>query len=260
MPLSSRRQGESLLLCCAQSNNLNGRSLRETDASGDNYGHVDVAVPSRLRRHVSSKLPLSSIRVAVKDNFDLEGTKTSLCSKSYLQTYPEKSQSAPCIQQILDLGASIIGKTKLCAFAQSEEPTEAIEYTSPWSARADGFQSSGGSSNGSGAAISAYDWLDITIGSDSKIHLACAFGIGIFTPFSNWKHTKTCTVEWLLCPATYFRSPFDGGICQLHQVRMISSFLLYCTHLDIGILTLRASWVVTYNSAAILPPYGMVIV
>ncbi|KAL8716106.1 MAG: hypothetical protein Q9220_000011 [cf. Caloplaca sp. 1 TL-2023] len=148
----------------------NARSSRETDTTGDNHGHVNVAVPSRLRRYIFSKLPLSGIRVAVKDNFDLKGTKTSLCSRSYLQTYPEKSQTAPCIQQILDLGASIVGKTRLCAFAQWEEATEAIEYTSPWSARADGFQSSGGSSNGSGAAIAAYDWLDIAIGSDSKIH------------------------------------------------------------------------------------------
>ena len=215
-----------MLLCCAQSNNLNSKSWREPDASGENHNHVDVAVPSRLRHQVSSKRPLSSIRIGVKDNFDLEGTKTSLCSKAYLQTYPEKSQSAPCIQKLLDLGASIVGKTKLCAFAQWEEPTEAIEYTSPWSARADGFQSSGGSSNGSGAAIAAYDWLDITIGSDSKIHLATATGIRVFTLFSNWKHTKTCTLEWLLCPATYFRNPFDRGICQLHQVCTVASYLL----------------------------------
>lgn len=111
---------------------------------------------------------MSGIRVAVKDNIDLKGAKTSLCSRSYLQTYPSKVKSAPCIERLLDLGAEIVGKTKLCAFAQWEEPTEAIEYSSPWSPRADGFQSSGGSSNGSGAAIAAYDWLDITIGSDSK--------------------------------------------------------------------------------------------
>lgn len=112
---------------------------------------------------------MSGLRVGVKDNFDLEDTKTSLCSRPYLQMYPKKTKSASCIQKLLDLGASIVGKTKLCAFAQWEEPTEAIEYTSPWSPRADGFQSSGGSSNGSGAAISAYEWLDITIGSDSKM-------------------------------------------------------------------------------------------
>ncbi|KAL8903055.1 MAG: hypothetical protein Q9207_004187 [Kuettlingeria erythrocarpa] len=126
------------------------RNPQRTELPGDNHGYVEVPVPSRLRSS-RSQLPLSCIRVGVKDNFDLR----------------EKSQSAPCIQRILDLGAFIVGKTKLCAFAQWEEPTEAIEYTSPWSARADGFQSSGGSSNGSGAAIAAYDWLDITIGSDT---------------------------------------------------------------------------------------------
>lgn len=110
---------------------------------GDNHGQIEVAVPSRLESHASSRLPLLGIRVAVKDNFDLEGTKTSLCSRPYLQTYPKKLESAPCIQKLVDLGACIVGKTKLCAFAQWEEPTEAIEYMSPWSPRADGFQSSG---------------------------------------------------------------------------------------------------------------------
>ena len=139
------------------------------DTSGDNHGQVTVAVPSRLGPHFLFKSPLSLIRVGVKDNFDLKGAKTSLCSRSYLQLYPEKDQSAPCMEKLIDLGVSIIGKTKLCAFAQWEEPTEAIEYTSPWNPRADGFQSSGGSSNGSGAAVAAYEWVDITIGSDSKL-------------------------------------------------------------------------------------------
>ena len=138
------------------------RKSPDFDDSGDNHGQIEIAVPSRLRSNASARLPMSGIRVAVKDNFDLEGTKTSLCSRAYLQTYPKKSKSAPCIQKLVDLGASIVGKTKLCSFAQWEEPTESIEYTSPWSPRADGFQSSGGSSNGSGAAI-------IAIGSDSKI-------------------------------------------------------------------------------------------
>ena len=148
---------------------MNDRTPQDIDGPDDNCGQVDIGVPSRLRVHNSSTLPLSNIRVGVKDNFDLEGTKTSLCSRSYLQTYPKKTKSAPCIQRLIDQGAFIVGKTKLCAFAQWEEPTEAIEYTSPWSPRADGFQSSGGSSNGSGAAVSAYEWLDIAIGSDSKI-------------------------------------------------------------------------------------------
>ena len=106
-----------------------------------------------------------------------------------MQLYPKKDKSAPCLQKLVDLGVSIIGKTKLCAFAQWEEPTEAIEYTSPWSPRADGFQSSGGSSNGSGAAVAAYEWMDITIGSDSKtkpVNTTCG---RVFIDNSNWEHT-----------------------------------------------------------------------
>ena len=125
----------------------------------------------------------------MKDNFDVKGFKTSLCSRSYLQLYPKKDKSAPCIQKLVDLGASIIGKTKLTAFGQWEEPTEAIEYTSPWSPRADGFQSSGGSSNGSGAAVAAYEWVDITIGSDSQpipVHATCN---QVLIDISDWEHT-----------------------------------------------------------------------
>lgn len=109
----------------------NHRKLRDFDASGDKYGHIDIAVPSRLRVRTSSRLPMSGLRVGVKGKFDLEGIKTSLCSRHYLQMYPKKTKSASCIPKLLDLGASIVGKTKLCAFAQWEEPTEAIEYTSP---------------------------------------------------------------------------------------------------------------------------------
>ena len=152
---------------CSSFANIEHRDPRPWHA-GDNNGQVTVAVPSRLGSHIPRKPPLSHVRVGVKDNFDLQGTRTSLCSRSYLQLYPEKDNSAPCLQKLLDLGASIIGKTKLCAFAQWEEPIEATEYISPWNPRADGFQSSGGSSNGSGAAVAAYKWVDITIGSDSK--------------------------------------------------------------------------------------------
>ena len=97
----------------------------------------------RVYAYASAESPLRGVRVAVKDNFDIEGTKTSLCSRPYLQMYPRKLKTAPCIQKLVDLGACIVGKTKLCAFAQWEEPTEAIEYMSPWNPRADGYQSSG---------------------------------------------------------------------------------------------------------------------
>lgn len=66
------------------------------------------------------------------------------------------------------MGAVIVGTTKLASFAATEEPVECVDYQAPWNPRADAYQSPAGSSSGSGAAIGAYDWLDIAIGSDSK--------------------------------------------------------------------------------------------
>ena len=111
---------------------------------------------------------MSGLRVAIKDNFDLQGSKTSLCSRAYYELHPPKTMTAPCIQQLERLGAVIVGKTKLTSFATWEEPTESIDYPAPWNPRADGFLTAGGSSNGSGAAIATYEWLDIAVGSDSK--------------------------------------------------------------------------------------------
>lgn len=117
----------------------------------------------------SPELPLASLRIAVKDNFHLKGLKTTLCNRAYYETYPPRSETAVCIQQLVNAGAILLGKTKLNSFGVWEEPTEYVDYQAPWNPRADGYQSPGGSSSGSGAVIGAYDWLDIAIGSDSKI-------------------------------------------------------------------------------------------
>lgn len=128
---------------------------------------LNVAVPSRLKVHRTPELPMAGIRVAVKDNLDVKGVKTSLSSRPYFETYGPRSKTAPCIQKLVNAGAIIVGKTKMTSFATWEEPTESIDYPAPWNPRADGYLSAGGSSNGSGAAIAAYDWLDIAIGSDT---------------------------------------------------------------------------------------------
>lgn len=127
-----------------------------------------VAVPSRLRFQSSSDQPLAGLRIAVKDNLDLKGLRTSLCNKAYYNLYPPRTDTAKCIQQLIDAGAVLLGKTKLNSFGCWEEPTEYIDYQAPWNPRGDGYQSPGGSSSGSGAAVAAYDWIDITIGTDSN--------------------------------------------------------------------------------------------
>lgn len=123
-----------------------------------------VAVPSRDK----GVGKLAGWRIAVKDNFALAGIRMTLGSKAYYQLYPPRDKNAACLDVLLREGAAIVGTTKLASFAATEEPIECIDYEAPWNPRGDGYQSPAGSSSGSGAAIAAYDWLDIGIGSDSK--------------------------------------------------------------------------------------------
>lgn len=114
----SQLPGKHKLIYVIRSINSNDRNVPGVDESGDNYGQIDIAVSSKLKSRASLRLLMSGIRVAVKDNFDVKGMKTLLCSRPNLQTYPGKDKSATCIQRLVDLGAEIVGKTKLCAFAQ----------------------------------------------------------------------------------------------------------------------------------------------
>ena len=62
-----------------------------------------------------------------------------------------------------------MGKVKTTQFADSEWPTcDWVEYHAPFNPRADGYQTTSGSSAGSAAAVAAYDWLDFALGTDSK--------------------------------------------------------------------------------------------
>ncbi|KAI1150033.1 amidase [Nemania diffusa] len=127
-----------------------------------------VIVPSRCYFNPSPSRPLDGVRIGVKDNIDIEGHKTTLNNRSWQQLYPPAAQHADCVKRLIDAGAIIVGKLKLQAMIMREEPVEAVEFMSPFNPRCDGYQVPSGSSNGSAAAIGAYDWLDFTLGSDTN--------------------------------------------------------------------------------------------
>lgn len=131
-------------------------------------GGPTIPVPSRLQSYDTGPHGLAGMRVAVKDNFNIDGIKTSLCNNAYNSFYPAAKSTAVCIQKLLDRGAVVIGKTKLSSFAATEEPIQCIDWPAPWNPRADEYQSPAGSSSGSAAAIAAYEWLDVAIGSDTS--------------------------------------------------------------------------------------------
>ena len=135
---------------------------------GGNYVQsLSIAVPSRLRDMTSTR-PLAGLRVAVKDIFQIEGVRTSICNRAYYDLYPPAVRTAGCIEILRQLGARVVGTTKLASFAATEEPIECVDFQAPWNPRADGYQSPAGSSSGSGVAVASYPWLDVAIGSDSK--------------------------------------------------------------------------------------------
>ena len=127
-----------------------------------------IIVPSRLSSTKINAGPLAGLRFAVKDLFHINGLKTSGGSRSYYQSYGYQNYTTETVQLTLDAGASLIGKTKTIAFALGA-PRNGMEvdYPDPWSSRGDGYQNTGGSSSGSGAAVTAYDWVDFAIGSDT---------------------------------------------------------------------------------------------
>ncbi|KAM7205138.1 amidase [Naviculisporaceae sp. PSN 640] len=127
-----------------------------------------VVVPSRCYFKPSPSQPLHGARIAVKDNIDIAGHKTTLCNRAWIDLYPPKTKHAACVQTVLDAGAVIVGKVKLQAMIMREEPLECVEFTAPFNPRADGYQVPSGSSHASAASIGAYDWLDFTFGSDTN--------------------------------------------------------------------------------------------
>lgn len=104
----------------------------------------------------------------MKDIFLIKGIRTSLCNRAYYELYPPATKTAGCIEILHQLGARIVGTTKLASFAATEEPIECVDFQAPWNPRADGYQSPAGSSSGSGVAVASYSWVDVAIGSDSK--------------------------------------------------------------------------------------------
>lgn len=112
--------------------------------------------------------PLLGVRIAGKDIFDIEGFKTSLCNRAWIEYHAPKSETAPCLKRLQDLGAIIVGKTHLNAMVVREESMECVEFLAPFNPRGDGYQTPSGSSTGSCVALAAYPWIDFTLGSDSQ--------------------------------------------------------------------------------------------
>jgi aspartyl-tRNA(Asn)/glutamyl-tRNA(Gln) amidotransferase subunit A len=105
--------------------------------------------------------PLHGIPIALKDNIDTAGTLTTAGSGVFKDRVP--TENAPVVTRLMDAGAIIIGKTNLHEFAFGGGD---VSYfgppRNPWNLA----HNTGGSSSGSGAAMSA-DLCYAALGTDT---------------------------------------------------------------------------------------------
>ncbi|KAK0609894.1 amidase signature domain-containing protein [Bombardia bombarda] len=150
----------------------NNGTFRSLDASayGEEYpSTLTIAVPSRLYFTPTKAKPYAGLRLAIKDIIDLKGLKTGGSSRAYTALYGPRTTSAETVQRLVDLGFVIVGKVKTTQFADSEWPTsDWVDYHAPFNPRGDGYLTTSGSSAGSAAAVAAYDWLDFSLGTDTR--------------------------------------------------------------------------------------------
>jgi Asp-tRNA(Asn)/Glu-tRNA(Gln) amidotransferase A subunit family amidase len=104
----------------------------------------------------------------VKDIFHVKGMKTSGGSRAYYQSYGPQNYTTQVVQKCFDGGAEMIGKTRSVGFAlSSPQNGREVDLLDPWNSRGDGYQTTDASSSGSGVAMTAYDWMDFALGSDT---------------------------------------------------------------------------------------------
>ena len=133
------------------------------------------------------------MRIGVKDIMDVRGLKTTASSREYTKLHGVRDKTATAVQQLLDLGAIVVGKTRTTQFADSEWATcDYVDYHAPFNPRGDGYQTPSGSSSGSAAATAAYDWLDAATGTDGR---SCALRVmALWSDFiyRSWQSSCTC--------------------------------------------------------------------
>jgi hypothetical protein len=139
---------------------------------------------------------LKGIRVIVKDNYHIHGTRTSLGNRAYYETYQVQNATADVVCRLLEAGTHIVGKAHMSSFAMMEHPMQSVDYQAPFNPRGDGYLITGGSSGGSAAAVASYDWIDLAICSDSKcLYLSKILAIRL-THTSYGKCANTGSSDW----------------------------------------------------------------
>ena len=80
-----------------------------------------------------------------------------MTSRAFTKLYTAEKESAEVVTCLIELGAFVVGKSRMCSFAAGEEPTDQwVDFHCPFNPRADEYQSPGSNSSSTGASLAGY--------------------------------------------------------------------------------------------------------
>src|SRR3954447_20329263 len=124
------------------------------------------------------------LRLAIKDNIDMQGVVTSAGSNFFLLTHQPAKADAPCLAIARARNVQIVGKTNMSEFAVA--PAGMNEYFGTPRNPLRRILIPGGSSSGSAVAL-ANDEADVAFGTDTagsiRVPAACCGIVGLKTTF-----------------------------------------------------------------------------
>ncbi len=133
-------------------------SLGDRDRLGAFVDHCDIRIAG------AESGPLAGLTFAVKDLFQVAGTRAGCGNPDWLATHAVDTENAPAVDALLAAGATLIGKTQTDELAYSLNGENHF-YGAPQNVNAPG-RIPGGSSSGS-AAAAAGGLCDFALGTDT---------------------------------------------------------------------------------------------
>jgi aspartyl-tRNA(Asn)/glutamyl-tRNA(Gln) amidotransferase subunit A len=141
--------------------------------------------------------PLHGIPIALKDNIDTAGVRTTGASELFKDRIP--AEDAEVVRRLKSAGAILLGKLNMHEFAYG--PTSAVSYYgpvhNPWSLD----RVSGGSSGGSAAAIAAglcFGTLGTDTGGSIRIPSSHCGTVGLMASYGRVSNRGVIPMAWTL--------------------------------------------------------------